>query len=209
MEGAQASTFRGSRQDTPTLSLLDFLPHVSEATSMVSSFCNDIDAARPAPPPPRFARYASSSGPPPPLSRGRKVVAFSRRLRVRVLPKPVHEKPFARKATRVLKWSAGRRRGRGPRHADGCCHPPTLRAWRAPQKIRLREPPASGALRLPALHHHRGSPPRLSTAAAREPPSAPANRHHRLASLLSELTRCVTERGTRCQGLNSCDHRVG
>ena len=32
--------------------------------------------------------------------------------------------------------------------------------------IRLREPPASGALRLPALHHHRGSPPRLSPAAA-------------------------------------------
>ncbi len=38
--------------------------------------------------------------------------------------------------------------------------------------IRLREPPASGALRLPALHHHRGSPPRLSTAAAQS--SAPA-----------------------------------
>ena len=35
--------------------------------------------------------------------------------------------------------------------------------------IRLREPPASGALRLPALHHHRGSPSRLSTAAARVP----------------------------------------
>ena len=33
--------------------------------------------------------------------------------------------------------------------------------------IRLREPPASGALRLPALHHR--SPPRLSTAAARAP----------------------------------------
>jgi hypothetical protein len=33
--------------------------------------------------------------------------------------------------------------------------------------IRLREPPASGALRLPALHHR--SPPRLSTAAARVP----------------------------------------
>jgi hypothetical protein len=32
--------------------------------------------------------------------------------------------------------------------------------------IRLREPSASGALRLPALHHHRGPPPRLSTAAA-------------------------------------------
>src|SRR5208283_1540885 len=37
------------------------------------------------------------------------------------------------------------------------------------RSIRLREPPASGALRLPALHHHRGSPPRLSTAAARVP----------------------------------------
>jgi hypothetical protein len=35
--------------------------------------------------------------------------------------------------------------------------------------IRLREPPALGALRLPALHHHRGSPRRLSTAAARVP----------------------------------------
>src|ERR1700730_4195398 len=35
--------------------------------------------------------------------------------------------------------------------------------------IRLREPPASGALRLPALHHHRGSPSRLSTAAAPVP----------------------------------------
>jgi hypothetical protein len=30
-------------------------------------------SSRPAPPPPRFARFASSSGPPPPLSRGRKV----------------------------------------------------------------------------------------------------------------------------------------
>jgi hypothetical protein len=35
--------------------------------------------------------------------------------------------------------------------------------------IRLREPTASGALRLPALHHLRGSLPRLSTAAARAP----------------------------------------
>jgi hypothetical protein len=43
--------------------------------------------------------------------------------------------------------------------------------------FRLREPPASGALRLPALHHHRGSPPRLSTAAARVPlpPHRPAS----------------------------------
>jgi hypothetical protein len=41
--------------------------------------CNENEALAPAPPPPRFARYASSSGPPPPLSRGRKGPAFSQR----------------------------------------------------------------------------------------------------------------------------------
>jgi hypothetical protein len=41
--------------------------------------CNANEALAPAPPPPRFARYASSSGPPPPLSRGRKGPAFSQR----------------------------------------------------------------------------------------------------------------------------------
>src|ERR1700724_4361644 len=42
-------------------------------------FGNENEAPRPAPPPPRFARYASSSGPPPPLSRGRKEPALSQR----------------------------------------------------------------------------------------------------------------------------------
>ncbi len=46
---------------------------------------NGNEAPRPAPPPPRFARYASSSGPPPPLSRGRKGEALSRRVSVQVL----------------------------------------------------------------------------------------------------------------------------
>src|SRR5579862_10046951 len=41
--------------------------------------CNENEAQRPAPPPPRFARFASSSGPPPPLSRGRKEPAPSQR----------------------------------------------------------------------------------------------------------------------------------
>jgi hypothetical protein len=40
-------------------------------------FRNKNEAPRPAPPPPRFARYASSSGPPPPLARGRKARAIS------------------------------------------------------------------------------------------------------------------------------------
>ena len=46
--------------------------------------CNENEAPRPAPPPPRFARYASSSGPPPPLSRGRKVRAIRSRDAIRV-----------------------------------------------------------------------------------------------------------------------------
>ena len=33
-------------------------------------FCDENEAPRPAPPPPRFARYASSSGPPPPANAG-------------------------------------------------------------------------------------------------------------------------------------------
>src|SRR5580698_4333266 len=50
--------------------------------------CNGNEAPSPAPPPPRFARFASSSGPPPPLSRWRMVraLSFPRRVRVRVLP---------------------------------------------------------------------------------------------------------------------------
>src|ERR1700689_2531412 len=84
----------------------------------------------------------------------------------------VHEKPFARKATRVLKWSAGRRRGRGPRHANGCCHPPTLRAWRAPQNDPLARTACFGRAAPP------GAPPpsRFSTAAVdrRCASSAPA-----------------------------------
>src|SRR6202035_2954298 len=43
--------------------------------------CNESEAPRPAPPPPRFARFASSSGPPPPLARGRmaRAISFSQR----------------------------------------------------------------------------------------------------------------------------------
>jgi hypothetical protein len=85
----------------------------------------------------------------------------------------VHEKPLARKATRVLKWSAGRRRGRGPRHADGCCHPPTLRAWRAPQNDPLTRTACFGRAAPP------GAPPpsRFSAAAVdrRRASSAPAS----------------------------------
>ena len=55
--------------------------HVRSLLLATKTFCTDNEAPSPAPPPPRFARFASSSGPPPPLSRGRKAraIAFSRR----------------------------------------------------------------------------------------------------------------------------------
>ena len=91
---------------------------------------------------------------------------FSRRHASEFCQSQVHEKPFVRKATRTKnharsEWSAGRRRGRGPRHADGCCHPPTLRAWRAPQNDPLARTACFGRAAPP------GAPPpsRLSAAA--------------------------------------------
>src|SRR5580704_7238542 len=62
VEGAQDLTRRKSLRDVQACSLV--LP-----TKRI--FCADNEAPSPAPPPPRFARFASSSGPPPPLSRGR------------------------------------------------------------------------------------------------------------------------------------------
>jgi hypothetical protein len=89
---------------------------------------------------------------------------------VRVLPKATLTKSLPKKA----EWSAGRRRGRGPRHADGCCHPPTLRAWRAPQNDPLARTACFGRAAPP------GAPPpsRFSAAAVdrRCTSSAPAPR---------------------------------
>ena len=109
--------------------------------------CNANNASSPAPPPPRFARSASSSGPPPPLSRGRKVraIAFSRRASrpsFAARTKATDVSPPNKKGRR----SAGRRKSNGPHHTNRCRHLPALRARRAPRTIRLREPPASGAL---------------------------------------------------------------
>jgi hypothetical protein len=63
-------------------------------------------------------------------------------------------------------WSAGRRQGRGPRHADGCYHPLALRARRAPQNDPLARTACFGRAPPP------GAPPRLSpgrpTAAAQD-----------------------------------------
>jgi hypothetical protein len=83
-----------------------------------------------------------------------------------------HEKLLARKSHARSEWSAGRRRGRGPRHADGCCHPPTLRAWRAPQNDPLARTACFGRAAPP------GAPPPSRFAAAavdrRRASSAPA-----------------------------------
>ena len=103
---------------------------------------------------------------------------FSRRVffvRVRVLPSHAHESHSA-----IREWSAGRRQGRGPRHAGECYHPLALRARRAPPG---RSACANRLLRArgasPALH--RGSRSRLSTA-ARGNRSRSVARGHRPAS---------------------------
>ncbi len=68
---------------------------------------DDNEAWSPAPPPPRFARYASSSGPPAPLARGRRVRAIpssqrdphrsyvSGQLRIERISLPIHHSPLA------------------------------------------------------------------------------------------------------------------
>jgi hypothetical protein len=100
--------------------------------------CNDNEAPRPAPPPPRFARCASSSGPPPPLSRGRMVraLSFSRRSCARGLPTKATNS-FASK--KIRGGGAPKRRDClvGPRHAIRCCHLFALRAWPRVQRNAL------------------------------------------------------------------------
>jgi hypothetical protein len=80
-----------------------------------------------------------------------------------------HEKPFARKGTRVPSGAPGGAGVVGHATRTDVATRPRFGRGARHRTIRLREPPASGALRLPALHHHRGSLPRLSTAAARAP----------------------------------------
>ena len=76
---------------------------------------------------------------------------FSRRVSVRALLQA------SRKASpKREEWSAGRRQGRGPRHADGCYHPLALRARRAPQNDPLARTACFGRAAPP------GAPPRLS-----------------------------------------------
>ena len=90
-----------------------------------------------APPPPRFARFASSSGPPPPLSRGRMgyALSFSRRMCARGLPteatKLLPPKNKGRRSAEKARLS----RGASPR--IGCCHPYALRAWPRVQRNAL------------------------------------------------------------------------
>src|SRR4029077_15108764 len=81
--------------------------------------------------------------------------------------RPSFAKCHAYESHSKKEWSAGRRRVVG--HATRTDVATRSRFGRGARHrtIRLREPPASGAVRLPALHHHRGSPARLSTSAPR------------------------------------------
>ena len=99
----------------------------------------------------------------------RSSVLATRFVCVRVLPKPNSRKAIRTKSHARSEWSAGRRRVVGHATRTDVATRPRFGRGARRRMIRLRGPPASGALRLPALHHHRGSPPRLSTAAARVP----------------------------------------
>src|SRR5580692_3676232 len=139
---------------------------------MLSSLCNDNEAVSHAPPPPQFARYASSSGPPPPLSRWRiSAVVLAAPVRPS-FAKATVTKSHAHKKPSALRVERREAPGRGPRHADGCCHPATLRAWRAPQIVPLARTACFGRAAPP------GAPPpsRFSATAVdrRRASSAPA-----------------------------------
>jgi hypothetical protein len=107
---------------------------------LVALSCNDNEAYSPAPPPPRFARYASSSGPPPPLSRGRivRALAFSQRdprrsfiqgeARIGKVRSAIHHSPLA------FFLPSSKRGGRTPTNA--VYQPPHLAMRRAPCRAR-------------------------------------------------------------------------
>src|ERR1700729_1246778 len=77
----------------------------------------------------------------------------------------VHEKPFARKATRVPSGAPGGAGVVGHATRTDVATRPRFGRGARHRTIRLREPPASGALRLPALHRgfvaEAAGPPRL------------------------------------------------
>jgi hypothetical protein len=128
-----------------------------------------------------LGRYAPSTSP---RTRGevKRAIAFSRRIRARVLQqerKPLMFRLRIKKGRR----SAGRRKSNRPHHTNRCRHLSAPRARRAPRTIRLREPPASGALAF-----------RRSTAAlARLLPLT------QLQAALPGITGCKREDPPRCQ----------
>src|SRR4029077_6930917 len=80
-------------------------------------------------------------------ARGRKVraTAFSRRA-ARPSFAARTKAPAVSPPNKKGRRSAGSRKSKEPHHTNRCRHLPALRARRAPRTIRLREPPASGAL---------------------------------------------------------------
>ena len=119
-------------------------------------------------------RHRGDKSTPPPRLRmvpciASRVKACGRILAARFRLRPsfagkIQETPPPKKKGR---WSAGRRQGRGPRHADGCYHPLALRARRAPQNDPLARTACFGRAAPP------GAPPRLSP---RRPTGRPPRR---------------------------------
>src|SRR5271170_4394209 len=113
--------------------------------------------------------HHASRGPPPPLSRERiSVIILAARLRVRALLQALRTT-----SPKGRQWSAERRLRSWPRHANGCCHPPALRAWRAPQNDPLARTACFGRVAPP------GAPPRLSLSTVDRPRRKPHSLHPR------------------------------
>ena len=111
--------------------------------------------------------------------------------------RPSFAKPRLRKPSPKKEWSAGRRQGRGPRHAGECYHSLALRAWRAPQNDPLARTACFGRAAPP------GAPPRFAarlSTAARGNRARSVSRGHRLTSFKGARLAACNGNRDGCQG---------
>jgi len=142
---------------------------------------------------PRGACHRAGHFGPDPLARNDEIGNRSRdALRARVLQKAFDQSPQTKG-----RWSAGRRQGRGPRHAGECYHSLALRARRAPQNDPLARTACFGRAAPP------GAPPRSLCPSGR--PASAGNRTRSIRRLCLptasfrarfDSRRNVTKRGT-------------
>ena len=149
--------------------------HVRSLLLATRISCKENEALTPAPPPPRFARYASSSGPPPPLSRGRmaQAISFPRRSPRPSFADQSHQS-FASK--KIRGGGAPKRRNCpvGPRHASDVAI--RLRFGRGRASSGTRSPFGAPPRRSPRPCAEARSRPRVTRRCAQALPASLASR---------------------------------